>query len=162
MITRPAAPPFERESSARRPASAARLTNLRRAVLRTLQKENGPIAAYEILRRLSGELGRHLSPPSVYRSLDFLVREGVVTRIESLNAYLALKNAAPAGGRLFLLCDSCGGTTEVVEEDVSACLNAIARREGFAVESAAIELQGTCRCCQCSDLGDRTGAEART
>lgn len=150
------------EMGAPQAAPTRRLTGLRLAVLRTIEEEDGPIVAYGILRRLSRELGRRLSPPSVYRSLDFLVREGAATRIESLNAYLTPRSEVPVGGRAFLLCTRCGTITELIDETLSRCVTAGAGRANFTVERAAIELHGICRGCGRSDLGDRSeGAEAR-
>src|SRR5579871_4177365 len=64
-----------------------RLTPLRRKVLTLLLESHGPAKAYDLLQQL-GDDGA-AKPPSVYRSLDFLLEMGLAHRIESLNAFIA-------------------------------------------------------------------------
>ena len=65
----------------------ARLTKLRCRVLELVWNSHAPIGAYDVLRRLSQE-HQSAAPPTVYRALDFLLEQGLIHRIESLNAYI--------------------------------------------------------------------------
>ena len=58
--------------------SGARLTRLRRQVFTVLLQARGPITAYELLDRLRAE--RSATAAGVYRSLDFLVAQGLAHR----------------------------------------------------------------------------------
>src|SRR5215470_19039883 len=65
----------------------ARLTELRRNVLALVWEGHEPVGAYHILDALRR---RHpgAAPPTVYRALEFLGEQGLIHRIESLNAYV--------------------------------------------------------------------------
>ena len=62
-------------------------TPLRRRVLELVWSSHGPVGAYELLDELRAER-RGAAPPTVYRALDFLMGNGLIHRIESLNAYV--------------------------------------------------------------------------
>src|SRR4051794_6447763 len=90
----------------------ARLTPLRRRVLELVWRGHAPIGAYDILGRLSPKIGA-VAPPTVYRALEFLRAQGLVHRIESLNAYLGCERPGEAHGGQFLLCSGCGAAAEL-------------------------------------------------
>ena len=52
-----------------------RLTPLRKRVLELVWQSHKPLGAYDILEVLSREDGRRAAPPTVYRGLDFFIRE---------------------------------------------------------------------------------------
>ena len=64
-----------------------RLTPIRRRVLELVWAGHGPVKAYDILDILRSERSS-AAPPTVYRALEFLLAQGLVHKIESLNAYL--------------------------------------------------------------------------
>ena len=74
-----------------------RLTELRRRVLELVWRSHEPIKAYEILDHLHSK-PRRAAPPTVYRALDFLRREGFVHKIESMNAYVGCGAPGHASG----------------------------------------------------------------
>ena len=65
----------------------ARLTGTRQRILELVWAGHRPVGAYELLAAL-GRDGQPAAPPTVYRALDFLVDQGLVHRIESLNAFV--------------------------------------------------------------------------
>jgi Fur family zinc uptake transcriptional regulator len=102
----------------------------------------------------------------VYRALAFLVGEGLVHRIERLNAFIAAGNqrtgpgpAHVAGGNQFLICDRCGHTAQLHDPVVVEALAGIAQRFGFVARAATIEMQGICAAC--SVAGTPGGGTAR-
>ena len=74
-------------------ARDTRFTPLRRRVLELVWVKHEPITAYEILDLLS-EGQKRVAPPTVYRALDFLIEEGFVHRIESLNSFVGCSDPA--------------------------------------------------------------------
>jgi Fur family transcriptional regulator, zinc uptake regulator len=128
-------------------ARGVRLTRLRRRVLELVWQGHRAVKAYDLLRELEPGEGA-AKPPTVYRALDFLIGQGLVHRLESLNAYVG----CPAPGRRhegqFLICSQCG---EVREMAVPAIDRAIADRAadaGFEVVQRTVEVHGTCRTCR--------------
>lgn len=123
-----------------------RLTPIRRRVLELVWRSHQPVGAYDILKRLKRK--GTAAPPTVYRALDFLCREGLVHRIESLNAFLGC--AAPVPGRncQFLICRECGTTEELQESEIERAIGSSSARAGFHLENWAVEMTGICRVCR--------------
>ena len=124
----------------------ARLTDLRRRVLELVWTSHEPVGAYDILSRLGGD-GRRAAPPTVYRALEFLLEQGLVHRIESLNAFIGCASPkAPHSGQ-FLLCTGCGTATEIDDTGVQAALAQAAGSVGFRPGHVTLEIKGLCRHC---------------
>lgn len=124
-----------------------RLTPLRERVLQLVWNSHRPIGAYEILDVLRSERGG-AAPPTVYRALDFLVANGLVHRIESLNAFVGCADAGHGHGEQFLICRECGKVVELSDKSLETAVSAAAKQVGFSIESRIIELRGTCPFCQ--------------
>lgn len=139
-------------------ARGARLTALRRDVLGLILDAPTPAGAYDLLERLRRARGS-AAPPTVYRTLDFLCGQGLVHRVERLNAFVgcvAGADPAPAvtahpHAAQFLICRECGRAIELDDADLVQALAAAARRRGFAVHAATIEAEGVCAACTRKD-----------
>ncbi len=125
----------------------ARLTVLRRRVLELVWQSHRPRGAYDMLEDL-GEGGRPAAPLTVYRALDFLVGQGLVHRIESLNAYVGCAEPEAAHSGQFLVCDECGIALETNDDRVAAAILACAGSHGFQVARPTVEIHGRCPACQ--------------
>ena len=130
--------------------SGARFTPIRRRVLEMIADAPGGLKAYDLLDRLATE---HASarPPTVYRALEFLIDQGLVHRIESLNAYVACPCPVHSHGFQLLICRVCGRVEELHLDEVNAQLSGCARQLGFRVERQTIELLGRCDACCATD-----------
>ncbi len=122
-----------------------RLTPLRRRVLTLLLESEGPAKAYDLLGQL-GEDGA-AKPPSVYRSLDFLLEMGLAHRIESLNAFVACGHWGHGHAAVFLICDACGSAGELHAGDSAKKLTQEVEATKFKLRSAVIEVRGLCPNC---------------
>ena len=128
-------------------ATQERLTAPRRRVLELLLEADAPLKAYDLIASF-GEDGAAAKPPTVYRALDFLERQGFAHRIESLNAFVPCRLEAEAENHsaAFLIC-SCCGAAEEFEPDLSPGLEA-AKAKGYAVSAVTLEARGLCPACQ--------------
>jgi Fur family transcriptional regulator, zinc uptake regulator len=124
-----------------------RLTELRRRVLREVWRGHDAVKAYEILERL-GEAERRAKPPTVYRALQFLQAQGLVHRLESLNAFVGCDAPRRAHEGQFLICHGCGVVREMHAPQIAAAVKRSAGRAGFAVERQMLEVFGTCDKCR--------------
>lgn len=124
-----------------------RFTPIRRRVLELIANTSGGLKAYDLLDLLARD---HASarPPTVYRALDFLIDQGLVHRIESLNAYVACPCPEHTHRFQLLICRECGYVKELHLDDVNDQLTVQARTLGFQVQRQTIELLGLCRKCQ--------------
>lgn len=130
------------------PARAVRrMTPIRRAMLDILERECRPLRAYDLIPRLEAACGRRFQPQTIYRTLDFLLKEGLALRIESWNAYIARPAAGSGHAALFLLCGRCGDARIVDSAALPGILDGLAVTHGFRHERRLVELQGVCGLC---------------
>jgi len=125
----------------------ARLTDLRREVLTLVWQGHEPVGAYDILDALRR---RHpgAAPPTVYRALEFLIAEGLIHRIESLNAYVGCSHPDEPHVSQFLICERCNATAELGDPAIAAAVARRAAAQGFAVARQTIEVRGLCPNCR--------------
>jgi Fur family zinc uptake transcriptional regulator len=128
-------------------ARGAAFTPIRRRVLSLILKARRPIGAYELLAALKTATGKAM-PPTVYRTLDFLIAQGFVHRIESQNAFVACVEADSPHRSQFAICDSCGRTVESMDDDLARKLSRQAAKLGFTIERQIVEMHGTCASCK--------------
>ena len=123
------------------------LTRNQTLVLDTLTQAEAPLSAYTILDQLRGQGFR--APLQVYRALERLIADGMVHRLESLNAFVACAHAQGHAHETiaFAICDDCGQVSEFADEDIEASLASWAKREHFTAHKTTIELRGRCAAC---------------
>lgn len=125
----------------------ARLTPLRARVLEIVWQSHKPAGAYDILAVLADE-GRSAAPPTVYRALDFLLEQGLVHRLSSLNAVVGCSRPGHAGAGQFLICRSCGNAAEVNDGGIERAITRSAASQGFTVDTHTVEITGVCPDCR--------------
>jgi len=128
------------------------LTPLRRQVLELVLQAEAPIGAYALLDRLK-VVRPGAAPPTVYRALDFLLEQGLIHKVERLNAFIGCNDTGHAHAHdhehphQFLICRSCGATVEIGDHAVAHAIEAAAQRAGFVLTQATVEIEGTCANC---------------
>ncbi len=106
-----------------------------------------PLSAYELIALLEQRQQRKVAPLTVYRHLDFLMRTGLVHRLQSVKTYFACDHPDHAHESQFLLCDSCGQVDEVESSGLETLLAQIADERGFRPDNAVVEVKGMCGTC---------------
>jgi Fur family zinc uptake transcriptional regulator len=135
----------------------ANLTELRRHLLGLILDSASPTGAYELLDQLR-QTRRGAVPPTVYRTLDFLLDQGLIHKIERLSAFVGCVAGCSDNGThthepQFLICRACGRVIELRNDDVSAAVGRAAKEVGFSVAGAIIEAEGLCRMCETATKG---------
>ena len=125
-----------------------RLTALRRRVLELVWQSHKPLGAYDILAVLSEQDGRRAAPPTVYRALDFLLDNGLVHRISSLNAFVGCSHPEHPHQGQFLICRNCHAAIELEQKSISDAIINSARDVGYTVEGQTDEVVGLCSGCR--------------
>lgn len=133
-------------ADARVSAEGERMTAARARVLELLLTAGEPVKAYDLIARF-GENGQPAKPPTVYRALEFLERQGLAHRIASISAYVACASGDADHAAAFLICDCCGATEEV-PTPVTQDLERAARAAGYALERTTVEAHGRCPACR--------------
>ncbi len=126
-----------------------RLTPIRAHVLQLIADAGQPIKAYDLLDRVrNGNGPGAAAPPTVYRALDFLMANGFVHKLESVNAFVACHHPNAAQHSVpFLICNRCHSAVELEDEGVVAALDARARELGFLPQAQTLEVHGLCARC---------------
>lgn len=130
------------------------LTPLRRDVLRLVLEAEAPIGAYALLDQLKASRAK-AAPPTVYRALDFLLEQGLIHRLERLNAFMGCVEALEGHAHdhahdhphQFLICRGCGATREISDDGVADAITAAAAKSGFSAARATVEIEGLCGKC---------------
>jgi len=123
------------------------LTPIRKKVLELVWLNHKAVKAYDLLEKLDTKDGA-IAPPTVYRALDFLVKNGLVHKIESLNAFVGCSHPFDKHNCQFFICTDCGDVSEFCDPDVTKLLQKNARKKGFAFKRQMLEAYGTCANCQ--------------
>lgn len=125
-----------------------RLTPLRQRVLELIWQRHEPVLAYDLLEQLRSER-RGAAPATVYRALDFLLEQGLVHRIQSLNAFVACGDPtlSPHTGQ-FLICTHCNAIAELADQEIGHMVSRKATATGFSVHAQTIEIRGLCSRCE--------------
>lgn len=126
-----------------------RLTPIRALVVQLIAQAGRPVKAYDLLEmvRNADTVGAD-APPTVYRALDFLMANGFVHKLQSVNAFVAchhpnsIEHSVP-----FLICDRCHSAVELEDVDVVAQLESRAKALGFRPQAQTLEVHGLCADC---------------
>jgi len=121
-------------------------TPLRRQVLELIWSSHGPIGAYDLLEKLRASR-RNAAPPTVYRALDFLMENGLIHRIESLNAYVGCGDPERHHGAQFLICRDCQCVAELDDDEIGKAVTRRAKALGFSIHQQTVEVVGQCADC---------------
>ena len=128
-------------------ARGARLTPLRRQILELLWESGRPTGAYELIEALKLRDSRPVGPPTVYRALEFLMSQGLVSKIESRNAYVPCAHPERQHDCLFFICSNCGSSVELEDQRLERLISENAALIGFRPKRRVIEVEGTCATC---------------
>ena len=128
-----------------------RLTPARLAVYAEMRACGRSLSAYDLIALLERRQERKVAPLTVYRHLDFLMRIGLVHRLQSAKTYVPCGHPDHvhdhAHESQFLLCDSCGQVDEVESSGLETLLAQIANERGFRPDNAVVEVKGVCGVC---------------
>ncbi len=124
-----------------------RLTPIRRKVLEILLAEQRSLKAYELLD-LIRDVQQGAAPPTVYRALDFLVDEGLVHRLDAINAWTACQDAGGAPHDLLVICTQCGTVAELSDPALGRQLANKVAEAGFILAGQETELRALCQKCR--------------
>lgn len=128
--------------------AGVRFTALRKRVLELVWASHKPLGAYDILDTLAREDGRRAAPPTVYRALDFLLEQGLVHRIASLNAFIGCPSPEHSHQGQFLICRDCHVAIELDSVAIRQAIADSADTVGFQIEGETVEITGLCSLCQ--------------
>ncbi|MGB9190170.1 transcriptional repressor [Acinetobacter haemolyticus] len=128
--------------------TGARLTPLRKEVLELILNASGPMGAYDLLAKIKSESDRPAAPPTVYRTLDFLLEKGLIHRLTSINAYIPCCHPREGHQAAFLICTECKNVKEASAQGLLKQLDELSASDQFTAHHSIIEISGICQQCR--------------
>ena len=137
-----------------------RFTPLRQQIYTLVLQANKPVGAYDLITQLqqirlestdesaNNQTQKNVAPPTVYRSLEFLLSEGLIHQLTSLNAYVPCCHPRAQHTAAFLICQHCQRVQECSSLPVQEMMSFAEQDIGFVVDHSVIELSGRCQNCQ--------------
>lgn len=123
------------------------LTAIRQQVLELIWDSHKAVKAYDLLDRIKPQQTA-AKPATIYRALDFLIEQGLIHRIESLNAFIGCKCSGHPHELLLLICEECHEVEERFAPEVMQALAKEFQEAGFLTHSKAVEAHGVCKNCE--------------
>lgn len=124
-----------------------RLTPIRRKVLELLLRQDRSLKAYELLEEMRS-VHPGAAPPTVYRALDFLVEEGLIHRLDAVNAWSACHHAEGEPHDLLVVCTCCGTVAELSDPEINRLLAQRISHTGYVLATHETEIRALCPQCQ--------------
>jgi len=130
------------------------LTPIRLAVLELIWSSHKAVKAYELLEQIK-PLKQAAKPATIYRALDFLIEQGLIHRVESLNAFIGCNRSDYSHDQLLLICNTCHEVEELAAPDLMRALARELRNARFSPSRKTVEIQGLCgQCARLSSTDD--------
>ena len=123
-----------------------KLTKLRQRVLKLICKSHGYVKAYDLLNDLK-KIDAAAKPPTIYRSLDFLIKHGFIHKIQSLNAFVGCSHPDEHEDCYFLICKECKNIEECCSNKVKKVLTSTSGKNNFSPNQVTLEITGICQDC---------------
>ncbi len=127
-------------------ARGTRFTPMRRKVLQLIWGSHQAAKAYDLLDCIKvSEKGA--TPMTIYRALQFLQDQGLIHRVETLNAYVGCSHVGLQHEVVLLICEECQQIKERSAPGVMTVLHEDIAQSGFLTKRSTIEIYGTCGNC---------------
>ena len=123
-----------------------RFTELRRTVLEMIWESHSPAKAYDLLDKLKA-VDSSAKPPTIYRSLDFLLENGLAHKLSSLNAYVGCSHPHKHHECYFMICSDCGQIKECCSNKLADAILDVAAKNHFTLTHTTLEIAGLCEHC---------------
>lgn len=123
-----------------------RFTEIRKQILELIWESHRAVKAYDLLDKVKPHLN-NAKPATVYRALDFLLEQGLIHKVESLNAYIGCSHADRKHEQLLLTCTQCHEVEERTGESVMDAIAQELQQAGFVHQYKAVEIHGLCAKC---------------
>ena len=122
-------------------------TTIRKIVYEIIIKYNKPIKAYEILDEFRKKTGKTSHPPTVYRAIDFLINNGFIHKLNSINSFVGCFHPNVHKECYFLICKKCNVYKECCDIHLKKNILETANQNDFIVTNTTLEIEGYCQSC---------------
>jgi Fur family ferric uptake transcriptional regulator len=120
----------------------------RRTVVKHLEHQDCCLSAQETHDRIRAA-GARVGIASVYRVLDLLAAQGLLTRVDLGDGIARFEPVRPDGHHHHhLVCGDCGKVEPFEDERLERELSRVATRLGYAMDAHEVVLRGACDDCR--------------
>ena len=123
------------------------LTHQREAIASALFYSSEHLSVEDIEARLRTD-SVHVGKATVYRTLDLLVRAGLVVEHDFGEGFKRYEPCSATSHHEHLVCLECGKVVEFASERIARMKALIADEHGFRHHHHRLEIYGVCRECQ--------------
>ena len=124
-----------------------RLTSERVVLFEEIYRQHGHLDAEELLAAVRGR-GHQVSRATVYRTLELLVRSGLVRKQRVGARGQLFEHIHPGQQHDHLVCSDCGTVVEFVSPGITALQGEICRAHGFSAAHHQLQILGLCNGCR--------------
>ena len=121
-----------------------RMTTQRMAILHILHHAGTHLSPGEIYKEARREL-RGITEPTVYRTLDFLMENGLVRSSHSVNGHLTYQIAG--SDHHHMICRKCGSEVEVEHSLLADLYRSLEKASGYRKLDGHLTFFGVCPAC---------------
>jgi len=130
-------------------ASGFRITSQRTAILHVLHHSGAHLSPTEIYKKAHRAVPS-LTEPTVYRTLEFLEKNGLAISSQVDNRKLVYEIAGR--NHHHLICQSCGKSFEVRHEALEPMIRQLEKSSGYRFINSHVTFFGICPKCQKTNL----------
>lgn len=123
------------------------ITSQRLAIAEVLLASDRHLSVEEVATEVSGR-GAAVGTATVYRTLELLVRSGLVVERDFGEGFRRFEPARDAPHHEHLLCTVCGRVREFRDERLERMTTLIAESHGYARQRHRLVIYGVCEQCQ--------------
>jgi Fe2+ or Zn2+ uptake regulation protein len=124
-----------------------RVTPQRLAILHVLLESGLHLSPAQVFQR-ARRSARGLTQPTVYRTLEFLAKNGLVQ--PALNAQRHLVYQIARHEHHHLVCSQCGASLEIEHHAINNLYQSLQKRSGYSLTESHLTLFGVCPKCRSS------------
>ena len=131
-----------------------KLTRERTALLREIFSTHYHFEADELLFKMK-EKGLKISRATVYRTLELLVKSGMVRRVHLGEDHYHYEHVRGDSHHDHLICTTCGTVIEFVDPELELRQREVCERKRFTPTFHNLQILGVCEsCCKKGELPD--------
>ncbi|MBV8517290.1 MAG: transcriptional repressor [Acidobacteria bacterium] len=123
-----------------------KLTSERTALVREIFSTHYHFEADELLFKMK-EKSVKISRATVYRTLELLVKSGMVRRVHLGEDHYHYEHVSGNSHHDHLICTTCGGVIEFHDEEIERLQRAICEKKKFTPTFHNLQILGVCESC---------------
>ena len=131
-------------------------THQRLAVAEVLFFAVDHVSAQDVARRLAKRGGPRIGTATVYRTLDLLIRSGLVREHDFGEGFKRYEPSSADQAHEHCICSSCGTVMEFSNDRLERMIALLAEEVEFRPHHHRLEVYGLCRSCRQSNPLART------